>query len=194
MKKAMKEVGRLNREGGNLLSKSDYPGALSRFTEAVDLIHKTASEHGLANEDILVLAGLYNNKGHCEVRIRNYTEAVVSFHHAARLYDDLSETVPAGYQYGNIGSVYRDKEAFDSALENYTLALSHFEKAAFPPGIADQCGNIGYVYFRKKDPETALEWFKKAFAIYMEAGDREKAEMIRKNMETLESPGGKDST
>jgi tetratricopeptide (TPR) repeat protein len=90
-------------------------------------------------------------------------------------------------QWGNIGSVYRDLDQPDDALENYLKALSIYRELGQTERIADQCTNIAYTRFMKQDYAAALTWYRKALAHYTEAGNEQKLRLTAENVERLET-------
>jgi len=57
------------------------------------------------------------------------------------------------------------------------------------PGIGDQYSNIAYLLVMKGDLTTALDFYKSAVLFYNEAGEQEKADLTKKNIENLEKSG-----
>ena len=90
---------------------------------------------------------------------------------------------------GNVGSVYRDKEEHEAALDSYRKALAIFEELKESNGMADQYSNIGYIHARTHERETALDWFQKAKALYDSLGEERKASLAEQNIRILTSSG-----
>ncbi len=159
------------------MQKGDLQSALENLVAALQLLP----------EDVDSKARLHNNKGHIEVRLKAYDDALSSFQKAARIYDKLGEQILLGEQFGNIGSVYRDMEQWDAALENYSKSLAVFEEAGHHTGIADQYSNIGYAHFRQGRLESALQFLQAAKGLYDGIGEEKKAQLCDQNIEALKS-------
>jgi tetratricopeptide (TPR) repeat protein len=168
-----------NREGRACLEQGDLEGALEKFSGALALLPPDA--------DPLDRAGLFNNTGLVQIRLRRFEDASLSFLAAARGYREQGDLLAAARQMGNAGSACRDMEAYEAALQNYHEALALFSGQNSLMGIADQTGNIGYIHAMKNDPGRAVEWFEKALTIYRKEGEERKAELTRRNIEALRS-------
>ncbi len=178
---AGEEIRRWNREGGACLESGDLEGALERFTRSLEL---------MAGEDVnrRDRAGILNNIAMVQVQLGRYGDARISFQKAAADYREAGDPVSAAWQMGNAGSTCRDMELHDEALEHYHESLAVFSREGLGMGTADQSGNIGYIHAMKNDPQSALEWFEKALELYLqEEGAERKADLTRKNIESLRS-------
>lgn len=159
------------------MQKGDLQSALQNLVAALQLLP----------EEVESRARLQNNKGHIEVRLKAYDDALSSFQKAAQIYDKLGEQTLLAEQFGNIGSVHRDREQWDAALENYSKSLAVFEKAGHQTGIADQYSNIGYAHFRQGRLESALQFLQTAKSLYGGIGEEKKAQLCDQNIEALKS-------
>ena len=166
----------MNRAGGECLEKGDFDGALENFSKALEL---------LPDDQVESKARLHNNKGHIQVQLKRYDDALSSFGKAAELYDTLGDQIGLGEQLGNMGSVYRDREQWDAALDSYSKSLAVFEEADHKRGVADQCSNIAYVHTRQARLESAFQFFQKAKALYDEVGEERKSQLCDQNIQTL---------
>ena len=166
----------MNRAGGEYLEKGDFDGALENFSKALEL---------LPEDQVESKARLHNNKGHIQVQLKRYGDALSSFGKAAEIYDTLGDQIGLGDQLGNMGSVYRDREEWDAALDSYSKSLAVFEEADHKRGVADQCSNIAYVHTRQARLESAFQFFQKARALYDEGGEKMKSQLCDQNMKAL---------
>ena len=166
----------MNRAGWECLEKGDFHGALENFSGALELLPDDQAESK---------ARLHNNRGHIQVQLKRYDDALSSFGKAAEIYDSLGDPIGLGDQLGNIGSVHRDKEEWDAALEHYSKSLAVFEKAGHTRGVADQYSNIAYAHSRQARFKSAFEFFRKAKALYDEVGERMKSQLCDQNMRAL---------
>ncbi len=173
---------KLNRLAGNYLERSDHNKARLCYLEAIALLSKRNSTN-----DLRIKAILLNNLGHTQIRADDLDSAQSSFSYAAEIYLKLDDIIGAGQQFGNVGSVCRDKGMWDAAQKSYERALSLFESVSYKAGMADQCSNIGYICTQKHDYPSALKWYSKAFSIYKELHLIQKAQLVKKNIEILTS-------
>ena len=169
-------VTQMNRAGGECLANGDFEGALKNFSKALEL---------LPEDQLESKARLHNNKGHIQVQIKRYDDALSSFRKASEIYDKLGDQIGLGEQLGNIGSVYRDIEEWDAALESYSKGLAVFRGADHKRGIADQYCNIGYAHSRQGGLESAFQFFQKAKALYDEVGEERKSQLCDQNIRAL---------
>ena len=166
----------MNRAGGECLEKGDFDGALENFSKALEL---------LPEDQVDSKARLHNNKGHIQVQLKRYHDALSSFGKAAEIYNTLGDQIGLGDQLGNIGSVYRDREEWDAALEHYSKSLAVFKEAGHKRGVADQYSNIAYAHSRQARFESAFQFFQKAKALYDEVGEKMKSQLCDQNMQAL---------
>ena len=68
-------------------------------------------------------------------------------------------------------------------------ALAAFKEINHLPGIGDQLTDIAYLYAMKGNMIAALDWYKRAMPFYDEAGEKDKANMTKKNIESIEKKG-----
>jgi tetratricopeptide (TPR) repeat protein len=162
--------------GGECLEKGDFDGALENFSKALEL---------LPEDQVESKARLHNNKGHIQVQLKRYDDALSSFGKAAEIYDTLADQIGLGEQFGNIGSVHRDREEWDAALDSYSKSLAVFKEADHKRGVADQYSNIAYAHSRQARLESAFQFFQKAKALYDEVGEKMKSQLCDQNMQAL---------
>ena len=172
----------MNRVGGECLEKGDFDGALENFSKALEL---------LPDDQVESKARLHNNKGHIQVQLKRYDDALSSFGKAAEIYDTLGDQIGLGEQLGNMGSVYRDREQWDAALENYSKSLAVFKEVDHKKGVADQYSNIAYAHSRQARFDSAFQLFQKAKALYDEVGEKTKSQLCDQNMQALKPYIGK---
>jgi tetratricopeptide (TPR) repeat protein len=142
---------------------NDYPGAIERFTDALNLpinpkeiinpaviyfyrgngytfesdIDKAMADYSKAisiNPDFIKA---YNNRGNIYARKGEYDLAIADYDKAVNLKPDLAEA------YLNRGTAYNDKREYDRAINDYDKAMS------LTPGDADAYYNRGVAYENK---------------------------------------------
>jgi len=129
----------------------------------------------------------WTHKGLNLVRQQRFQEALGCFEEALALFQQGDERIRVAEQWGNIGSVYRDLEQPDRALENYQQALAIYRELGHTERIADQCTNIAYTRFMQQDHADALRWYREALALYTAAGSEPKLRFTAENVERLEA-------
>jgi len=166
------------------------------------------------------MAGLLNNLGHLQVKLKRLDLALGAFQSAARVFEEIGDRVNAAWQEGNCGSVCRDRGEHDEALDHYHRALAvfgelgprvgvvdqasndealdHYHRALavfgeLGPrvGVVDQASNIGYIHAMKGEVPEAIGWFEKARQGYEALGEKEKAGLAARNIEVLRAHSGK---
>jgi tetratricopeptide (TPR) repeat protein len=162
--------------GQECFEKGDFDGALENFSKALELLPEDQAQSK---------ARLHNNRGHIQVKLKRYDDALSSFGEAAEVYDKLGDRIGLGEQIANIGSVFRDREEWDAALENYSKSLSIFNEVGHTRGVADQYSNIAYAHVQQARFKSAFELFRKAKALYDEVGEQMKSQLCDQNMQAL---------
>ena len=118
---------------------------------------------------------------------KEYEESGRTLEKGASLFEETGEIAGAAWQYGNIGSNYRDTGRYKDALEQYFKAFDIFENLNDSTGMADQCANIAYIYVMLKKNEEGILWYTKSLLLYYKLKDASKAEMVRLNLSTLDN-------
>lgn len=130
-------------------------------------------------------AMIHNNMGHALAGEKKWEPALEHFGRAALLCEETGNTAGLADQLQNMGSVHRDRQDFDAAVDLYEKARVLFEGNSLPIQTADQHANIGFALYRLKRPGPALDHYRSALAIYRQAGDEAKADLVRKNIAVL---------
>jgi CHAT domain-containing protein len=87
------------------------------------------------------------------------------------LWKDLKEDYWVGYTANSLGSIYKDLNEKQKALEYLNLALKLFRQVDDTHGQALATNNLGIVYSRFEEFETALNLFKTSLALREKVGD-----------------------
>ncbi|WP_155316214.1 tetratricopeptide repeat protein [Desulfosarcina alkanivorans] len=156
-------------------SAGDYRSALEKLSAALILIPDACS----------VRAGLMNNIGHIQVVLGWYDEAILSFAESARIYKKTGSPIEQSRQLGNVGSVYRDQKNYKEALVSYQQAIAVLENEDHPVDLADQYGNLAYIQTLTGKSDDAILSYRKAKILYIENKEKNKADMVRKNIDTI---------
>lgn len=127
------------------------------------------------------------NQGLLQVRQQRFQDALGCFEEALALFEQTDERIRVAEQWGNIGSVHRDLEQPERALENYQRALAIYRELGHTERIADQCTNIAYTRFMQQDHADALRWYREALTLYTAAGSEPKRRFTAENVERLEA-------
>ena len=137
-------------------------------------------------------AGILNNMGHVQISLGMLDAAMLSFAESARIHGKTGNHLEQGRQLGNIGSVHRDRKEYSKALVKYRQAIDALRDEGHRLEIADQYGNLAYIYAMTQDVGEAVRWYERAEQLYLETGEREKAAMVKKNIETLSALSGRN--
>lgn len=161
-------------------SAGDYRSALEKLSAALLLIPDACS----------VRAGLLNNIGHIQVFLGMYDEAILSFGESARIHEETGSPVEQARQLGNVGSVYRDQKNYKEARVSYQQAIAVLEYGGHPVDLADQYGNLAYIQTLIGNSVDAIQLYRKARTLYIKKGEKTKAGMVEKNINTILSVSG----
>jgi len=145
--------------------------------QALVLFRKTGGSKGASR--------CLNNLGLMLVSRKDYDQALNCFREALDIFRELGSREDEAEQLGNLGSVYRDTSKNDLALKYYSESLTVFKEIGHELGIANELGNIGYILFMKGDYHSALDYFRQAEKLYLKLGVTFRAEMTKKNIESL---------
>jgi tetratricopeptide (TPR) repeat protein len=166
----------LNQRARSCMEKGDLQGALGFVAQALE---------SLDDKDHKNRAKMLSNQGFLQAGVKKFTDALGSFCKASEFFKSVNDPVGMAIQIGNMGSVYRDQELPDSALEYYQESLDILQKHNFNLGIADQHSNIAYAYSQKGELTSALTHFQEAEKLYEELGEKEKAALCTENIKAL---------
>jgi len=151
--------------------------AIECLQDALVLLRDTGRVKGLAR--------CLNNLGLMLVSRKDYDQALDCFREALKIFRELGSQEDEAEQLGNLGSVYRDTTKYDLALRHYSESLAVFKEIGHELGIANELGNIGYIFFVKGDYNSALDYFQQAEKLYLKLGATSRAELTKKNIESL---------
>jgi tetratricopeptide (TPR) repeat protein len=177
---------------------SDLPSQTAHL-QAVAEIHRISGRIDEATETYETLLSVleqlpddsrkgaaYTNRALLEVKRKNYIEALAHFQRALAIFGRIGETLHAAQLWGNIGSIHRDQDRYQSAIESHHHALLLYEELGHIEGIADQYANIAYACAMDGRYQEAHGWFAKALPVYVEGKNTSKAQATRQNMDNLE--------
>jgi CHAT domain-containing protein len=154
--------------------KSDFPAAMSLFTQAQTLITEH-SEAKLKGQLATGLAAIFNDSGLPESGLIKYKQALDYYSKTESQRDDIRATLGIGYSNFLLG----DNEAALSYLQD---ALTRFESQ--PPELAmldrAECREyLARVHFSLGDYDAALQDLQPTIAIYESAGNILEAAQVR---------------
>src|SRR4030095_14613424 len=154
--------------------KSDFPAAMSLFTQAQTLITEH-SEAKLKGQLATGLAAIFNDSGLPESGLIKYKQALDYYSKTESQRDDIRATLGIGYSNFLLG----DNEAALSYLQD---ALTRFESQ--PPELAmldrAECREyLARVHFSLGDYVAALQDLQPTIAIYESAGNILEAAQVR---------------
>lgn len=136
--------------------------------DALSFYNKAKSINDISEEKINGLyqgiALLYKKQGHLEEALKYMKTELEVRNHNKSEDSDYSDI------YNNIGSIYKDMDDFENAIENYTKALqvSKDNFGELHPHIAVIYNNLGTVYSEMGNFQESLNYFLKAVEINKE--------------------------
>lgn len=157
--------------------KKDWDPAIECLRQSLALCRETGRK--------VMAARFLNNLGLSLVARKDYDQALNIFGGALDAFRKLGFRKDEAEQLGNIGSVFRDTYNSDLALKHYHESLTIFQELDCRLEMANQLTNIGYILAETTDYSNALAYFEQAEDLYLELGATSRAELTRKNIETL---------
>lgn len=161
---------------------------MGKYEKAIELLQKSLIIKEKL-KDIYNIAVIYNNIANLYISLNNTDKAIEYYQYS---YDKVKELEAkehkVKYQRSmaisktNIGSVFYLNGKLDNALENFKIALNHFEKLEDKINIGVLNDNIGVIYFDKKDFVKAIEYHKKAIKILEKSSDTLKFSIVYRNL------------
>ena len=106
-----------------------------------------------------------------ELRGDNST-AMIHYHRALALHEELGERTGMARATGNIGAVHQFTGDYPEALSHFHRALALHEELGNRNDLAGVTGNIGSVHLSTGDYPEALSHYHRALALHEELGDR----------------------
>ena len=166
----------LNLGARTCMEKGDLQGALAFVAQGLE---------ALDDKDHQNRAKMLSNQGFLQAGVKKFSEALESFRMASELFKSANDLIGMAIQIGNMGSVYRDQELPDRALEYYLESFGILQEHNFNSGIADQHSNIAYAFSQKGELALALTHFQEAKKLYTDINEKEKAALCTENIEAL---------
>ena len=87
--------------------------------------------------------------------------------------------------YNNIGTVHKNKQEYDLAIEYFLKSLKMKEELGNKKAMASSYNNIGNAYQDKGDADKAIDFYSKALAIYEEFGNKKEMAIAYNNIGNL---------
>lgn len=153
---------------------------------AVDAYRKSAAlneELGRAGP----MAAALSNLGMVLQQLDDFEQAELCHRRSLSINEDLGDLESLAADHGNLGVVYQMRGEFEAAEASHRRALKINEDLGRREGMANQYGNLGLVYQNLGRLDTAAQCFSDARDLFVEIGDREKAEQTEELMSQLES-------
>lgn len=98
----------------------------------------------------------------------NYTEALIQWQEAERMFKKANDTKGLSNVLSNMGAIYHNQSEYGKAIEIYLKALALAEKDKDNFRIGTVLQNIGAVHIEKGDNAQALKFYKRALQIFKE--------------------------
>ncbi len=180
-KEGLEMITSLNRAAERSRTGGDFKSALEKLTAALEFCPGVCSTR----------AEILNNIGHVQVFLGMFDAALLSFGESAGIHDETGNHIDRGRQLGNIGSIYRDQNKYDKALNSYSQSIAALRKEDHPIDLANQYGNLAYIHAMKGNVDEAVQWYGQAKQLYLKTGEREKAGMVKNNIDKLLAGSGR---
>lgn len=103
----------------------------------------------------------------------NYSQAIISWREAKRIYEQLGELRGVANILSNMGAIYFNQSEYPEAIELYLQSLKIAEKVKDTLRIATVWQNIGAVHNEKSDFPSAIIAFEKALPLFKAMGNQE---------------------
>jgi signal transduction histidine kinase/uncharacterized protein HemY len=121
--------------------------------------------------DLLSISQAYSNLGSLFKQIQNPDMGLEYYNKATRLLESSEKKRKLPFYLNEMGNIYFDKDAADSALNCYTLSLSEAEKFHDYREIAIANKNIGRSWAKLGNNDKAMDYLLKAESIYRSEND-----------------------
>jgi len=154
----------LSREALQAYDASDYPKAIEKGREALELARKSGNRQAVG----IVLWFL----GTAHSDISEYEKALAYYEEALTLRKQIGDRRSIAEALGEIGIVYSSLGRYEKALACHEEALAIDKETGNRHGVAVDLAEIGIVYSFLARYEKALSYFDESMAIYKEFGNR----------------------
>lgn len=112
----------------------------------------------------------------------NYSEAIISWREAKRVYEKMGEMRGVANILSNMGAIYFNQSDYPEAIQLYLQALKIAERVKDTLRIASVWQNIGAVHNEKRDFPRAIEAFEKALPLFKAVNNAEGIGLAYLNM------------
>lgn len=156
--------------GNAFHTNGNYSGAIDNFFKSAEIAKQLNMERALASS-YLSIAGSYGNMGNPDNAISYYHKSI----HVLKGADVLSEeddSVRLGVAFHNLGDVYREENAIDSAAFYFEESGKIFKAISFTLGMAYYKGSMGIINTVNGEYDKALERLDEAMDILEKENDQ----------------------
>ncbi|MEO8893274.1 MAG: tetratricopeptide repeat protein, partial [Coleofasciculaceae cyanobacterium] len=162
------EALRLNQEGLQQLTKSQFREALEKFKQAL-AIHQAVGDKAGEGTTLNNIGLVYWNLG-------QYPKALEFYQQALAIRQEVGDKVMEGTTVNNIEVVYLNLGQYPKALEFYQQALVIRREVGDKTGEGTSLNNLGYLLNAQNQPELAIVFYKQSVNV---------TEAIRQDLRTL---------
>jgi tetratricopeptide (TPR) repeat protein len=155
---------------------SDYATALEYYTLASEIYNETG-KRGMQSR-------LYNRIGMTYYSIGIYDKAVKFVMESIEL-KDPADLNGRAIGYNNLGTIYKDLNEPDKALENYLMALAMHKERGDSLEMPQVLTNIGNTFFIQERNDSALAYYQLSLKLSKDAGDKLQSARTKHNMAQL---------
>ena len=157
------EINRLVEAGRRAYNAANYPQALAKFQQGLELAKKTHQQPAVA--DCLGNLGLVYDA------LDQYDRALEYHQQALAMHRELKDRRGEGHDLNNMGVVYRHLSQYDRALEHHQQALAIFREIKDRGGEAQALSQLGLISWFVGQYDRAVEYNQQALAIFREVKD-----------------------
>ncbi len=158
--KTLKNIGYIQSELGH------YQAALKSYDNAGNILEQSGQE------DIELVAEIYNSKGKVFEKKGNYNKASGFYQKALGLLNGKNKKTPASLilSYNNLGNISRITGKYRQSLNYYEKAVKLIKKSQgeHSSTLAKTYGNIGNTYLNQGDFKRALDYMNRSYSIFAE--------------------------
>jgi tetratricopeptide (TPR) repeat protein len=158
------EINRLTEAGRRAYNAANYPQALAKFQQGLELAKKSNNQPAMAH--------LLSNLGLVYDSLDQYDRALQYHQQALAIHRELKDRRGEANDLNNLGSVYRHLSQYDRALEHHQQALAIFREIKDRRGEAQALSQLGLISWFLGQYDRALEYNQQALDIFRETKDR----------------------
>ncbi len=160
---------------------------VQRFDEAI-AAHETAREIYQETDDRHREGIAWDNLGLALRAVRRFDEAIIAHETARDIYRETADRHGEGRAWNNLGLVLRAVRCFDEAIAAHQADLHICRETGDRHGEGMAWDNLGWALQEAGRINEARQSWSEAVEAYIESGDSERADAVRRALETITPP------